>query len=409
MRWLTDHIATGAFLEVVNSNQEQGVSIFDVRDLVDKIGNDPIYIRTKIDEALELLGKGQRIIICCDYGMSRSNSIAVGVISVWNKIKFSEALEIVKSKIDGSGVKIEMLNAVYDSLALNDKKKNTNSISKILLTGSSGFIGTKLKTDLSKSAEIFTPSSKEINLVDNIIELDMYVKMHDIDTIVHLANPKIFTTNKSVGDSLVMLKNVLDVCRSNKVKIIYLSGWEIYSGYKSSGLLANEQLQAYPKGTYGETKWFCELLIKQYAEIYGVKYQIIRSGPVYGPGSEKPRFIYNFIHKARKGEGIQTHQYLNGSPILDLLFINDLISILVKVIDSDFEGELNIGSKTGASTFEIAQLICELTNSSSEIRQVDIHDHSSNIIMDNSLASSLFHWVPEVDLKRGIHEILNHQ
>ncbi len=243
-------------------------------------------------------------------------------------------------------------------------------------------------------------------MIENVVELDLLVKRKEIDCIIHLANPKIFTNSKSIGDTLVMLKNVLDVCRTNKVKLIYLSGWEIYSGYRSVNLVAGENLHANPKGTYGETKWLCELLIRQYSDTYGIGYQIVRSGPVYGVGAEKPKFIYNFIDKALKGERITTHKYLNGSPFMDLLYVDDLVSFLIKCIQSDREGDINIGSGTAVSTLEVAGAICELTGSNSIIDQVLINDYSANIIMDNRLAINTFAWTPEIKFRAGIARIV---
>nr|MCU0323536.1 NAD-dependent epimerase/dehydratase family protein [Chitinophagaceae bacterium] len=333
MRWLIDNIGTAAYNEVYNNKLYQDCVILDVRDLVDKSGNDSSYIQTKITECLSLLHAKSKVIICCDYGMSRSNSIAIGSISKWLKIEFDEAVEIVKSKVDESGIKIEMLDTVYK--ALNIISNKTDKTENILVTGGSGFLGITLIDKLSIDFKVVAPRSKEIDLIHDTISLDLLIKKNSIDTIIHLANPKIFTTNKSTGDTLVMLKNILDICRTNDVKLIFLSGWEIYSGYKSLGLLANESLKPNPKGTYGETKWLCELLIRKYIENYNIKCQIIRSGPVYGMNGDKPKFIFNFINKALAADDIVTHKYLNGFPCLDLLYVDDLIDLIIKVCKSN--------------------------------------------------------------------------
>jgi nucleoside-diphosphate-sugar epimerase len=404
LRWLTEDIATGAFEDVSKMLLDNDVVIFDVRDLVDKSGNTSGYINQKINEALSLLKDKKKIIICCDYGMSRSNSLAAGIISQWKKLSFSDSVELLKKKIDGAGIKIEMLNTVYQ--ALNRNNNEDDSPNNILVTGSNGFIGRNLVTALKGLNQVYTPSSKELNLRDNNLDLDLYVKSNRIRLIIHLANPKIFTTNNSLGDSIVMLKNVLDVCRTNNVKIVFPSGWEIYNGYQSTGLLANESLTPNPKGTYGETKWFSEMLVKQYAAKYGLKYQIIRSGPLYGVGGEKPKFIYNFLDKARLNREIYTHNYINGSPLLDLTYIDDYLSAIKTISCSDFEGEVNIGTGKGVSTFDIASMICKLTGSSSEIKQVSIDDYSSNIIMDSTLAFKKFGWLAAIDIKEGIERII---
>lgn len=407
INWLTKDIATGAFNEVSQTQLNDDVNVLDVRDLVDKSGNDLSFINSKVDEALMQLKNGKKIIICCDYGMSRSNSIAIGAITKWNQVSFEEATDIAKKIVPASGIKIEVLNTVYDALYQNNvKQKNVSANKNVLLTGGSGFIGKRLKSEMKNDFNVFAPDSKSIDLSDDNIGLYQLVKSEGINTIVHLANPKIFTTNRSVGDTMVMLKNILDVCRTSDIKFVYLSGWEVYSGYKSDGLLANEILPLNPKGTYGETKWLCELLIKQYHFNYGLKYQIIRSGPVYGTGGEKPKFIYNFINKALKNEEISTHRFKNGFPILDLLHIDDLVKTIKKIVLKDIEGDLNIGSGKGISTFEIATIICELTQSSSKIKHAEIQDFASNIIMDISRSQQLLNWAPEIDIRTGLNQII---
>jgi len=408
MKWLSQDIGTSAFNEANDISMDSNTLIVDVRDLVDKAGNDVKYINSKIDEALNLLQQKKRIIVCCDYGMSRSNSIAIGVLVKWLDISFESAVEMAKKVVDESGIKIEMLNTVYSALYGQDDHigGNKSGIENICITGANGFLGKNLVSKLNTKYKLSCPNSKEIDLIGNIVELDLLIKRKEIDCIIHLANPKIFTNTSSIGDTLVMLKNVLDVCRTNKVKLIYLSGWEIYSGYRSTALLADESLHANPKGTYGETKWLCEILIRQYASNYGIDYKIVRSGPIYGAGAEKPKFIYNFIEKARKGAKITTHKYLNGSPSMDLMYVDDLMSFLMKCVQSDYIGDINIGTGISVSTLEVATIICELTGSESIIDQTQINDYSSNIIMNNHFARNKFSWNPEITFQTGIKKIL---
>jgi nucleoside-diphosphate-sugar epimerase len=404
MRWLTNEIGTAAYNDLLMLELDVDVIVLDVRDLVDKSGNDIQYVILKINDGVDLLRNGNRIIVCCDYGMSRSNSIAAGIIIKFYNLDFSSAVQILKDNVDESGIKVEMLNTIYQALyAPNHKKVNEKNI---LVTGGNGFLGKSVIKKLSFNYSITAPSSTEINLLNDSISLDLKVKERNIDTIIHLANPKIFTTNKSVGDTLVMLKNILDVCRTNGVRLIFLSGWEIYSGYNSAGLMANESLPANAKGTYGETKWLCELLIKQYVANYNIKCQILRSGPVYGALGEKPKFIYNFIDKALCHKDIVTHKYINGFPGLDLLYIDDLVNLIEKSVQNDLVGDFNIGSGTAISTHEIAEIISQKLSSKSTIRYTDIREYAPNIIMDTHKIKTSFRWEPTVKLMDGLDLVI---
>jgi UDP-glucuronate decarboxylase len=404
MKWLTDDIATAAYSEVIKIELGTNVVILDVRDLVDKSGNDLDYIISKVNFGLELLKGGCRIIVCCDYGMSRSNSIAVGIIVKFYNVSFSNAVDTIKSKVEESGVKVEMLNTVYKALFKLDSKVDQKK--SILITGSSGFLGKSILKKLSSKYSFVAPSSKQINLLTDSISLDLLIKEKNINKIVHLANPKIFTTNGALGDTLVMLKNILDVCRSNDVTLIYLSGWEIYGGYQSSSLLAGETLPANAKGTYGETKWLCELLIKQYISNYNLKCQILRAGPVYGVDAEKPKFIFNFIDKALTHSDIITHRYINGFPSLDLLYIEDLVNLIDQCLKSDFLGDFNIGSGSAISTHQIAEIISNKLNSRGAIRFTEIKDYAPNIIMDTAKIRSYFQWKPKMLIEKGLDIVI---
>ena len=83
IRWITPILGTAAFNAVQDITD---INIVDVRDLVDKAGNNSNAILNKIHQAIDLISQGKRTVVCCDYGMSRSNAIAVGIITNLEKI-----------------------------------------------------------------------------------------------------------------------------------------------------------------------------------------------------------------------------------------------------------------------------------------------------------------------------------
>lgn len=400
IKWITDNIGTGAFEKVQDSSLYVKI---DVRDMVDKAGNTEDLIKEKIDSALLELNKGNKIIICCDYGMSRSNSIAVGIIAKFFEINFSKALKLVLEKTNEKSIKIEVLHVIRKLFTAN----NTTIPESMMVTGGSGFIGQRLIPKLSKKYNIFSPSSSDIDLENDIVLLDLFVKENNVKTIIHLANPRIYTTNQSLASSILMTKNILDVCIANEIKIVYLSSWEIYSGYNTVGLLASENTSSYPKGTYGLSKAICENLIHQNISLYNLNSLIIRSSPVYGKGSDKPKFIYNFLTKALNDKNIRVHKYIDGFPSLDLLHVDDLINFLVKSIEKNSTGEYNIGTGVLTSTSAIAEYIIRATSSKSCIQHIVIKEHTHNIIMDITKANQDLQFNPQIRLEDGLNELIN--
>jgi len=225
---------------------------------------------------------------------------------------------------------------------------------------------------------------------------------NEIDCIVHLANPRIYTSNIALGDTLTMLRNVLDVCIARGIKLIYLSSWEVYSGYRSSCLYADESLPLLPKGPYAETKYLTEILIEHARRTQGLHCTMLRSSPVYGIGSDKPKFIYNFIDKMKRSQRVVTHRYNNGAPSLDLLYIDDLVSAVVKAVGSDFEGNLNIGTGVITSTQRIAEILREMLGAQSEIDSMLINGDTAGIAMDASQANKTLDWKSTTSVEQGL-------
>src|SRR5262245_7058189 len=91
---------------------ERDAIVVDVRDLVDKGGNSPDDVRRKIDEIVSGLTAGRRVIVACDYGMSRSNAVAAGALARVGRIDFDAALTKVLTTTGETSIKLEMVEVV---------------------------------------------------------------------------------------------------------------------------------------------------------------------------------------------------------------------------------------------------------------------------------------------------------
>ncbi|MFC1488302.1 NAD-dependent epimerase/dehydratase family protein [Thermodesulfobacteriota bacterium] len=406
IKWITTNIGTASYEDV---HDHQGLLIIDVRDMIDREGNDLNVIRDKIQEIILQLNSGNKVVICCDYGISRSNAIAAAVLSKTEKISLNNAVRKVISKTGQADINIDFLSEVRDALHNRNTLSQMQEASKdkiVLLTGSSGKIGTSLLPKLINHTKVFTPNRSEMNLLKGNIETDFFVKENRIDTIIHLANPRIYTLNSAMGETIVMLKNILDVCCENNIHLVYISSWTVYSGYRADSLLASENLPQIPKGTYGETKYLCEKLISNYVQSNSLKLTILRSSPVYGTG-DQPKFILNFYEKAKSNNAIVAHKYKNGYPMLDLIHIDDLIDAVLKSILKQKSGTFNIGFGKGVSTTEVAKIIINLTKSKSKIKYRKIQEFSPNIVMDISKAKKELDWNPQINIEYGLIKYFN--
>jgi nucleoside-diphosphate-sugar epimerase len=405
INWITESLGTAAWDGL---DAPAGTFVLDVRDLLDKEGNSPGVVKSKINDALDRLRKSQKVIVCCDYGMSRSNAIAAGVLAVHEGVDFDQAIRRVVAATGEKGIKIAVLSSVREALSEKDQGVATPQTAgrRVLVTGASGFVGSSLIGKLRRHHEVIAPPRRELDLLRDTVALDLLVREQSIDTVLHLGNPRVYTSNESMGASLIMLKNVLDVCAGNRLFLICFSSWEIYSGYKSRELNADETLAPCPGGTYGHAKVLSEVLLRNIHHRYEVAHTLLRPSPVYGPGGDRPKFIWNFLQKALCNEEIVAHRYLNGFPSLDLLYVDDLCAAILAAIERRVQGEINLGTGIATSTTEIAQRIVERTGSRSIIRHHDISGYASNIAMDISRAVTVLGWRPQFEIARGLENVI---
>lgn len=403
IRWITPILGTAPALEVVGNPE---FSLIDVRDLVDKHGNNLDNVREKIAQGARSLSDGRTTIICCDYGISRSNAIAAGVLAKHENIPLSVAVRKVLVATGQAEIKVEPLSVVRLALGEQIVRKSVGK-KNILVTGGTGFLGAPITTELSKNYSVTAPLRAELELLKGTTSLDLIAEESGADCVVHCASPRVYTSNIALGDTITMLRNVIDVCVNRGLRLVYLSSWEIYSGYKSSTLLADEKLLPLPKGPYGETKYLCEALIEHSRKNRGLKCAVARSSPVYGPGGDKPKFIYTFIDKISRGEPIVTHRYTNSRPALDLLYRDDIVSAISSIVSSSYCENFNLGTGHLTSTREIAEILMRLVGRQCPITEVEIADTIACVSMDSRKAQKYLNWGCKVNLEAGLKHIVN--
>ncbi|CAN7451562.1 NAD-dependent epimerase/dehydratase family protein [Cupriavidus necator] len=399
IRWITPLLGTAPAMAMQGAADD--IHLVDVRDLVDKSGNRADSVAEKIQIGHDLLKSGKKTVVCCDYGISRSNAIAAGILARAENISLEAAVRRVQDATGEQEIKAEPLRAVRQALGGSATAAQRGVKRRVLLTGGSGFLGRYVLTELADKVELLVPSRGQLDLSRGATQLDVMVGEGAADVLVHLANPRVYTSNVAMGEALTMLRNVIDVCISRDIPLIYISSWEIYSGYPGD-LRADESLPALPRGPYAETKYLSETLIEHCKTHYGLRCALVRSSPVYGLGSDRPKFIYSFIDKARRGEKIVTHAYRNGDPALDLLHASDLASLIAKVVCSQFVGTLNVGSGAVHSTPSIAQRIVEMLDSKSAVERTLIDADTARITMDFGRAKSLLNWEPSIRFEDGL-------
>lgn len=406
VRWITNSLGTAP---ADQANKLADIDVLDVRDLVDKSGNTSGAIRKKIAEGLKLLNAGRRVVVGCDYGISRSNAIAAGIISKHDGVAFETAVKAVIAATGENEIKLELLTAVRNALSIDESETSTSRQNCILITGGAGFIASSLTGYLeAMGRKVVAMAREDLDLIHDRANLDILVREKHISHVVHLANPSVYNSNIALGNTLTMLRNILEICTNNDIRLIYPSSWEVYSGYVTNALYATETIPPLPSGPFGETKYLCETLIDHFRRTTHLKCSILRFSPIYGVGCHRPRFIHTFIEKALRGDPITTHTYRNSAAALDLLHIDDAVTAIDKALEAPTTADFNFGTNRLTSTRSIAESVTTILNSGSVITDTSIQGTTACIAMNYSRAETELGWLPRISLPDGLKTLVEY-
>ncbi|EUA12083.1 hypothetical protein I546_2391 [Mycobacterium kansasii 732] len=106
--------------------------------MVDKRGNSADDLLDKIREGVAELEGGGSVVVVCDFGVSRSNTIAAGILAEWRGLDFDAAVAQVIATTGEHAVKLEMVDSLRAALRKSPTPMRQDGI---LITGSSGFLG----------------------------------------------------------------------------------------------------------------------------------------------------------------------------------------------------------------------------------------------------------------------------
>ncbi len=87
-----------------NEKTEGSWKVVDVRRLRDNDSNSLEDYQKYIDLSYETIKEHGKVVICCSYGISRSNAIALGVLVKHYDMAFHDAQKLIKQKVDKSDI-----------------------------------------------------------------------------------------------------------------------------------------------------------------------------------------------------------------------------------------------------------------------------------------------------------------
>jgi len=293
-----------------------------------------------------------------------------------------------------------------------------------IVTGGAGFLGSHLIDNLMRKGheviciDNFSTGSKE-NIIQWINNPNFELIRHDItipiqieaDNVWHFAcpaSPIHYQSNPIKTSKTIFLGtyNMLGLAKRTNAKFMLASTSEIYGDPE-----VHPQPESYrgsvnpvgPRSCYDEGKRIAEALTFDYRNIHNLDAKILRIFNTYGPRMhpEDGRVISNFIVQALRGQDLSV--YGNGSQTRSFCFVDDLIDGILKFMDVNFQGPLNLGNPSEYSINEIAEIIIKKINPKLKIKNhplpVDDPFRRKPLI---DLAKQKLNWEPKIELGKGL-------
>jgi len=304
-------------------------------------------------------------------------------------------------------------------------------MSKYVVTGGMGFIGSHLVDTLSKEdgAHVIVLDNLTHNAITpeelcadkkNVEYYWLDIRDHNIreiirgaDVVFHLAaqiniDNSIINPNDTIDINVNGTLNVLETCRIYKVpKVVFASSSEIYGTALTDKMDESHPLD--PQSPYGATKVFGDRLCHAYNEAYGMNIAILRNFNVFGPRQRYTRAgdCYGAVI------GIFTDLILRGkSPIIfgdgeqrrDYQYVSDAVDGYLLCVEKDIIGPVVVGTGVDISINDIALTLIDICGKKGEIEPIHADARPGEVrrlCADTTLARS-YGFRSHTDLYNGL-------
>jgi len=292
------------------------------------------------------------------------------------------------------------------------------AVESVLVTGSSGMIGTALSEELlaSEYHASFVDKrpnrwSDEINAETQIVDLtdDDAVESlpESTDLVVHLAaNARVRTLIEDpdlAKENFESTYNTVEYARRVDADVLFASSREVYGNRKKTVFDETETNVDVSENPYTASKISGEALVKSYENCYGIDTSIVRFSNVYGAYDASNRVIPLFIAQINSGENLAVY---GDGKVLDFIHIDDCVSGIQNVISRFHKasGEtFNIATGRGTSIVELAELIVDRMDADVSIQtEPNRTGEVSRFVADISKARRILGYEPEYDIATGM-------
>ncbi|KAK4772517.1 hypothetical protein SAY86_014292 [Trapa natans] len=302
---------------------------------------------------------------------------------------------------------------------------------RILVTGGAGFIGSHLVDKLmeNKKNEVIVVDNYFTGSKDNLSRWIGHPRFelirHDVtepllvevDQIYHLAcpaSPIFYKYNpvKTIKTNVIGTLNMLGLAKRVGARILFTSTSEVYGdplvhpqpeSYWGNVNPIEDFFIAGVRSCYDEGKRVAETLMFDYHRQHGIEIRVARIFNTYGPrmNIDDGRVVSNFIAQALRGEPLTIQK--PGSQTRSFCYVSDLVDGLVRLMEGDNTGPINLGNPGEFTVLELADTVKELINPQVVIKTVEnTPDDPRQRKPDITKAKELLGWEPKVKLRDGL-------
>ncbi len=304
-------------------------------------------------------------------------------------------------------------------------------MSRILITGGAGFIGSHLCDYLlSKGHQVICMDNfitGDIKNIEHIRDEKFLFVKHDVtnyiyvegklDYILHFASPA--SPIDYLNHPIQTLKvgslgthKALGLAKEKNAVFVLASTSEVYGDP-----LVHPQKENYwgnvnpigPRGVYDEAKRFAEAITMAYHTYHGLKTRIVRIFNTFGPRMRinDGRAVPTFISQALNGEDITV--FGDGSQTRSFCYVSDLVEGIYRLMMSDESEPVNIGNPNEMTVLQLAERILKKTGNKSKIvfKPLPVDDPKQRR-PDISKAKKLLKWEPIVSLEDGLDRTIEY-
>jgi UDP-glucuronate decarboxylase len=300
---------------------------------------------------------------------------------------------------------------------------------RILVTGGAGFIGSHLIDRLMQAGHdvlcvdnFFTGHKRNVqhwfgNPNFELIRHDITepIKL-EVDQIYHLAcpaSPVHYQHNpvKTIKTNVMGTLYMLGLAKRIKARFLLASTSEVYGDPEVHPQSEEYRGSVNPIGIrscYDEGKRVAETLAFDYHRQNGVDIRVARIFNTYGPRmlENDGRVVSNFVGQALKG--IPLTVYGDGSQTRSFCYVSDLVEGLMRLMNGDYIGPVNLGNPDEYTILQLAETIQSMVNPNAQVKFEPLpQDDPRRRKPDISKAREYLGWEPTIPLKTGLQKTID--